>query len=216
MKYWSGVFTWTSESNVFIVLYGEIKTQNMSYTMALLLPVWPSSQQNALQLSHLRQWAQRCHGSIMPSNQKTGLGLIAFLREVWVMILLAYNQGRLWAVVRKQTQSVESPNRNIFSYGEGGRKEGREKGRKIESTCQMAPSLGKFQPLCHVFVVPLGGWNCLHLCHEMFHAQDRFWVTVWVIRLNASLRIYWSDNGTHRASFTIDSISVLRLCFSHF
>lgn len=128
MKYWSGVFTWTSESNVFIVLYGEIKTQNMSYTMALLLPVWPSSQQNALQLSHLRQWAQRCHGSIMPSNQKTGLGLIAFLREVWVMILLAYNQGRLWAVVRKQTQCWESEQKHFFIRG--GREEGRERERK--------------------------------------------------------------------------------------
>lgn len=131
-----------------------------------------------------------------PPAEKTGLGLIAFLTEVWVMTLLAYNQGRLWADVRKCTHCWES-NRNTFSYREGGREWGRGSKRKTESTCQMAPSLGKFQALCHVFVVPLGGWNCLHLSQEIFHTQDRLWVTGWVIRLDASVWMSWSDNGAH-------------------
>lgn len=128
MKYWSGVFTWTSESNVFIVLYGEIKTQNMSYTMALLLPVWPSSQQNALQLSHLRQWAQRCHGSIMPSNQKTGLGLSLPQRSL-SHDSISLQSGKVVSGCQKaDTECWESEQKHFFIRG--GREEGRERERK--------------------------------------------------------------------------------------
>ena len=104
------------------------------------LPVCPSSQQNAPQLSYLRQWARCYHGDFMPSNWKTGLELIAILTEVWVMTLLAYNWGSFWADLWKPgtAQVLRSPAETfllIHTQESGQREIERERTRERDTKC---------------------------------------------------------------------------------